>query len=72
MSADSTAPKRWQYFRSLFTRYALRDREGVLDSLAQRLEDAEEAMTIMRAKGYEGGTLADMVRKSPPASLKHS
>lgn len=65
-------PKRWHYFRSLFTKYALRDREGVLDSLAQRLEDAEEAMTIMRAKGYEGQTLADMARKVQPANLLHS
>lgn len=63
---------RWHYFRSLFTRYALRDREGVLDCLAQRLEDAEEAMTIMRAKGYEGQTLADMARKVQPANLLHS
>ncbi len=67
-----TAKSNWQYFRSLFTRFALRDREGVLDSLAQRLEDAETAMTIMRAKGYEGATLADMVKKAPPASLRHS
>lgn len=72
MSVDSTAPKRWQYFRNLFTRYALRDREGVLDSLAQRLEDAESVMVIMRAKGYEGATLAEMAKKTMPASLKHS
>lgn len=67
-----TKPRRASYYRSLFTRFALRDREGVLDSLAQRLEDAEEAMTIMRAKGYEGATLADMVKKAAPANLKHS
>lgn len=72
MSLDSTSPKRWQYFRRLFTKYALRDREGVLDSLAMRLEDAEEAFTIMRAKGYDGATLADMVKKVQPANLRHS
>lgn len=65
-------PRNWQYFRNLFTKYALRDREGVLDNLAKRLQDAEEAMTVLRAKGYEGQTLADMVKKSPPANLRHS
>lgn len=68
----SIRPRRWEYFRSLFVKYALRDRQGVLDSMAQRLEDAEEAMTIMRAKGFEGATLTEMVKKAQPASLRHS
>lgn len=65
-------PRSWLYYRSQFTLLALRDRQGILDNLAQRLEDAEVAMTIMRAKGYEGATLTDMVKKAAPASLKHS
>lgn len=67
-----TKSRRWEYFRTLFVKYALRDREGVLDSLAQRLADSEEAMTIMRAKGYDGNTMADMAKKVQPASLRHS
>lgn len=67
-----TKPHSWQYYRGQFTRLALRDREGILDNLAQRLEDAEAAMTIMRAKGYEGKTLAEMVKKAQPANLRHS
>lgn len=67
-----TKPRSWLYYRSQFTLLALRDRQGILDNLAQRLEDAEIAMTIMRAKGYSGQTLGDLVKQVPPASLKHS
>jgi len=62
----------WRFFRSQFARLAHRDPAGTLDQLAIRLEDSAEAMTILRARGYEGATLADMVRKVPPASLRHS
>jgi len=47
------------------------DDEGI-DSLGNRLADAEDAMTILRYRGYEGPTLADMVKKAPPATLRHS
>lgn len=43
-----------------------------IEQLGYRLSDSEEAMTILRAKGYEGETLADMAKKVMPATLKHS
>ena len=43
-----------------------------IEKLYDRLSDCEEAMTILRAKGYEGQTLADMVKHVMPATLKHS
>jgi hypothetical protein len=43
-----------------------------IKELGNRLTDSEEATTILRAKGYDGQTLADMVRKVPPATLRHS
>ena len=43
-----------------------------IERLDSRLTDCEEAMTILRAKGYEGQTLSDMVKHVMPATLKHS
>jgi len=61
-----------QYFRELVEGLAEDDPDGKLDLIAARLEDSAEAMRILRALGYRGDTLAAMVRKIPPASLRHS
>jgi hypothetical protein len=61
-----------QYFRQMVERLAQDDPEGKLDQVAARLEDSAEAMQILRALGYRGDTLAAMVRKVPPATLRHS
>lgn len=65
-------PFNWRYYRGLFARLARNDPAGTLDQLAIRLEDSEQAMTIMRNKGYEGMSLVEMVKHVPPASLKYS
>jgi AcrR family transcriptional regulator len=62
----------WKFFRSQFTRLADRDPDGMLDQLALRLEDSEEALSILRARGYTGLTLAEIARHVPPATLRHS
>ena len=61
-----------QYFRELVEGLVEDDPGGKLDLIAARLEDSAEAMRILRALGYRGDTLAAMVRKIPPASLRHS
>jgi hypothetical protein len=60
------------YFRQWVERLAQDDPERNLDQVAARLEDSAEAMQILRALGYRGDTLAAMVRKVPPATLRHS
>jgi len=62
----------WQFFRTQFAILAFHDPNGTLDELAQRLEDSGEALAILRAKGYDYKTLAEIARKVPPASLRHS
>lgn len=62
----------WKYFRAQFARLAYRDPDGMLDQLAQRLEDSEEALGILRARGYTGLTLTEIARHVPPATLRHS
>jgi hypothetical protein len=62
----------WKFFRQQFARLATRDPDGVLDQLALRLEDSEEALGILRARGYTGLTLSEIARRVPPATLRHS
>lgn len=61
-----------EFYNALLQRLAATVGTPLYEQLGERLADSEEAMTILRAKGYEGVTLADMVRKIPPATLRHS
>ena len=60
------------YYNALMMRLIRANDAKNIEQLGSRLSDSEEAMTILRAKGYEGETLADMAKKVMPATLKHS
>lgn len=60
------------YYNALISRLMRASDVQSIEQLGYRLSDSEEAMTILRAKGYEGETLADMAKKVMPATLRHS
>ena len=60
------------WYSGLIRRLSGRQNQAALEELGHRLSDSEEAMTILRFKGYTGSTLAEMVKKVPPVSLRHS
>jgi len=66
-----TMPFPGSYYADLIQSLAFGNKDA-REALGRRLADAEEAMTILQYKGYDAATLADMVRKVPPATLRHS
>ncbi len=72
LHVSSEVPMNSGVYSKLLRQFVKDGNSDGIERLDSRLTDCEEAMTILRAKGYEGQTLSDMVKHVMPATLKHS